>query len=162
MIRPAREADAPAIAALWSGMIRETLFTFTSIEKSPAEILAMIKARPDAFWITEMEGQLAGFMTFGSFRAGPGYAHTVEHSVVVAEKAQGRGVAAALMARGEEAAAALGHHAMVAGISGANPRAVRFHESLGYGHVGRLPQVGRKQGRWLDLILMQKILPGGG
>jgi phosphinothricin acetyltransferase len=162
MIRAALKADAPAIAALWNGMIRDTLFTFTNSEKSPADIVDTIKARPDAFWIAEMDGHLAGFMTFGSFRAGPGYAHTVEHSVVVADVVQGRGVAAALMARGEEAAAALGHHSMVAGISGANPRAVRFHERLGYAHVGRMPQVGRKEGQWLDLILMQKILQGSG
>ena len=56
-------------------------------------------------------------------------------------------------------AMAAGIHVLVAGISGVNTRAIRFHEKLGFEQVGRLPETGCKQGQWLDLVLMQKILP---
>ena len=162
MIRAARNADADTIAALWNAMIRDTLFTFTTREKPEAEIAEMISGRPQAFWVAERQGAVAGFMTFGPFRSGPGYARTVEHSIVVSAAAQGLGTAGALMDEGERAAWRLGHHVMVAAISGSNPRAIRFHEARGYLHVGHLPEVGRKQGQWLDLILMQKILRESG
>lgn len=162
MIRPARAEDAAAIAALWNAMIRDTLATFTTVEKTPDDITALIAARAGAFWISDPGAGLAGFMTFGPFRAGPGYARTVEHSIIVAPASQGQCLAARLMQAGEDGARALGHHIMIAAISSENPRALRFHHRLGYRQVGHLTEVGQKAGRWLDLILMQKNLSKGG
>lgn len=162
MIRPARAEDAAAIAALWNAMIRDTLATFTTVEKTPDDITALIAARGGAFWIADQGAGLAGFMTFGPFRAGPGYARTVEHSIIVAPASLGRGLAARLMQAGEDGARTLGHHIMIAAISSENPRALRFHEKLGYRQVGHLAEAGHKAGRWLDLILMQKNLAKGG
>lgn len=139
-------------------MIRETLHTFTTVEKTVVDIRALIETRPQAFWIAEAEAELAGFMTFGPFRAGPGYAHTVEHSILIAAPLQGQGIGARLMRAGEHAACAQGVRVMIAAISGANPGAVSFHAKLGYSHSGHLGEVGFKAGQWLDLIFMQKNL----
>jgi phosphinothricin acetyltransferase len=110
--------------------------------------------------VAENSGRISGFITFGTFRAGPGYAATCEHSIIVRPGEQGQGVGRALMARGEAAAQGLGLHVMVAAISGANPEAIRFHDCCGFREVGRMPDVGRKAGQWLELVLMQKILSG--
>ena len=157
-IRLAERRDAAAVAGLWNGMIRDSLSTFTTDEKTPEDITALIATRADAFWVAEDSGQVMGFVTYGSFRGGPGYGATVEHSIVLADAAQGQGLGRGLMTRAVEAAAAQGHHVMVAAISSANPGAVTFHEKLGFAQVGRMPEVGRKHGQWLDLILMQKTL----
>jgi phosphinothricin acetyltransferase len=156
--RHAERRDAAAVAGLWNGMIRDSLSTFTTDEKTPEDITALIATRADAFWVAEDSGQVMGFVTYGSFRGGPGYGATVEHSIVLADAAQGQGLGRGLMTRAVEAAAAQGHHVMVAAISSANPGAVTFHKKLGFAQVGRMPEVGRKHGQWLDLILMQKTL----
>lgn len=158
MIRAAEARDAEAVAALWNAMIRDSLATFTTTEKTSQEIATVIEERAGAFFVAEEAGAAAGFVTFGAFRGGPGYAATVEHSIVLGEAAQGRGLGRALMARAEQAAAAQGRHVMVAAISSANPGAVAFHAALGFSEVGRMPEVGRKRDQWLDLILMQKVL----
>ena len=157
IVRPARPEDAASIAALWNAMIRDTEFTFTSDEKSQNEVAALIAARSAAFWVAEAD-TLAGFVTYRPFRAGPGYVRTVEHTVIVADRLGGGGIGSCLMAQAEKAARAQGVHVMVAGISGANEAAVAFHRKLGFAQTGRLPEVGRKHGKWLDLILMQKSL----
>ncbi len=68
----------------------------------------------------------------------------------------------ALMDAALSAAKAKGQHVMVAAISSANPAAAAFHAHLGFAEAGRLAQVGRKNGQWLDLILMQKMLTDQG
>lgn len=161
MIRAAAPADAAALAALWNPVIRATLATFTAQEKTAADIAAMIQARSEAdhgFFLAEQGGRLLGFATYGQFRAGVGYARTMEHTIVLAPEAQGQGVGRALMAVIEGHAAARGAHSMIAGVSGANPAGVAFHAALGYREVARLPEVGWKFGRLLDLVLMQKRL----
>jgi phosphinothricin acetyltransferase len=156
IIRAAVETDAAQVAELWNGMIRDTLATFTTEEWTEAAMAARIAQRQGAFWLAEDAQGLAGVVTFGPFRPGPGYAMTVEHSVILRASAQGRGVADRLMDRAEAGAAALGHRVMVAAISGANPRAIAFHARRGFRQTGHMPQVGFKAGQWLDLILMQK------
>ncbi|MEP5730755.1 MAG: N-acetyltransferase family protein [Sulfitobacter sp.] len=157
MIRLAEPTDAVAIAGLWNQMIRASLATFTTLEKTPEEIDGLIRDRAGTFWVAA-KPLVIGFVTFGAFRPGPGYAATVEHTVILAPQAQGKGIGRSLMQIAMETAHRADHHIMIAGISSANPQAVAFHTALGFTQTGYMPQVGRKGGEWLDLILMQKTL----
>ena len=157
-IRQAKLGDAAAIAKIWNGMIRDSLATFTSEEKTEAGIARLIADRGPDFWVAEDAGAVCGFVTYAPFRPGPGYAATIEHTVILAPDQMGRGIGTTLMQTAMAQARAEGYHVMVAGISSANPGAVAFHAALGFTQVGHLPQVGRKAGQWLDLIFMQKTL----
>ncbi|PJF09025.1 GNAT family N-acetyltransferase [Pseudorhodobacter sp. MZDSW-24AT] len=160
MIRAASAADAEAVAAIWNHYIRDTVATFNSAEKSVAEVAATLAARQvqRCFLVAEGAGGVLGFATYDQFRGGVGYAHSMEHTVLLAPGAQGRGVGRALMAAVEAHATKAGAHVMVAGVTAENAAGQAFHGRLGYHEVGRMPQVGRKFGRWMDLVLMQKIL----
>ena len=57
-----------------------------------------------------------------------------------------------------ERAVAQGLHAMVGAVDGDNDASIRFHQRLGFEVVARMPEVGRKFDRWLDLVLMQRVL----
>ena len=155
MIRPATAVDVPGIAVLWNAMIRDTTATFTTEEKTEAALDEMIAGRKGSFLI-HGQGTVEGFVTWGPFRAGPGYARTVEHSIIVGPR--GQGIGRALLSQAMVAAARQGHHVMVAAISGENPAAQAFHRRLGFADAGRLAGVGYKAGRWLDLVLMTKLL----
>lgn len=137
-------------------MIADTTATFTTVLKTDADMQALLARSADAFLVAEREGAVQGFITWGPFRGGPGYAHTAEHTIITAR--QGRGVGQALMQAAEIRAKGQGIHTLVAAISGENTAAMAFHTRLGFAKTGHLPQVGRKQDRWLDLILMTKTL----
>ena len=158
IIRTAAAGDAAPIAALWNPWIETTAITFSTALKSSEGLAADIAARGDAFLVAEAEGALLGFATFFPFRGGPGYARTKEHTVILAPEARGRGVGRALMAGLEDVARSQQVHSLFAGVSAENPAGVAFHAAIGFTEVARLPQVGHKFGRWMDLVLMQKFL----
>ncbi|NDW31486.1 GNAT family N-acetyltransferase [Salipiger sp. PrR007] len=159
MIRPATAGDADAVAAIWNPIIDESAATFTNLRKSPEGLQADFAARGPAFVVAEEEGGLVlGFATFFQFRGGPGYARTFEHTVILGPAARGRGVGRALMEALMDEARARGAHSLFAGVSGENPAGIAFHAALGFKQIARLPEVGFKFGRWMDLVLMQKFL----
>lgn len=156
MIRPAAPQDAGAIAEIWNHVIRETTQTFTTAEKDPSALAVQIINQP--CFVAEMAGAVGGFVIYGQFRSGPGYAHTVEHSIHVAQSARGAGLGRALMDAAEAHARSAGIHSIIAGVAGENAGGAQFHAALGYREIARLPEVGWKFGRWHDLVLMQKML----
>ena len=161
MIRPAGAADAAAIAAIWNHYIRHTLATFNAAEKTDDEVAAVIGARTASghCFLVAMDGEeCLGFATYGQFRNGVGYARTMEHTILLAPAATGRGVGRALMQAVEVHARDAGAHSIFAGVSGGNPEGRAFHLRLGYREVCVLPEVGFKFGRYFDLHLMQKHL----
>lgn len=160
-IRPATPEDLPEILSFWNPLIRETTVTFSSEEKTLEGLGQMIAKRRAAgreFLIAEEDDRILGLVTYDQFRGGNGYLHAMEHTIILAEQARGRGVGRQLMAAVEGHARAGGAHTMVAGVSAENEAGVAFHLALGYAPVGRIPQSGRKFDRWLDLVLLQKIL----
>ena len=157
-IRQARPEDAEAIAAITNAIIRDTLVTFTTDLKQPEDIASAIASSGPRYLVAELGGKVVGFATYGPFRSGPGYVHTQEHTIQLGPEARGMGLGRALMQRLEQVARDDGVHVLVAGISGANPEGIAFHAALGFVEAGRMPEVGRKQGQWLDLVLMQKII----
>jgi phosphinothricin acetyltransferase len=158
IIRPACKSDAEAICAISNAIIRDTLITFTTQERSRDSVKATIAAASGGYFVAEESGIVIGFAGYGAFRSGPGYARTKEHSIQLAPCARGRGIGRALMATLEMHARQAGVHVLVAGISSANPAGIAFHAALGFIESGRMPEVGWKAGQWLDLVLMQKTL----
>ena len=105
--------------------------------------------------VAEVDGVVAGYASYSSWRVHPGYRHTVEHSVYVVEAFRGRGIASALMGALVERATAESRHVMMAGICSTNTGSIALHERLGFETVAVVPEVGRKFGRWLDLTMMR-------
>lgn len=156
IIRPAVLSDVVAIAELWNGMIRDTLVTWTTVEKSMAAVEEMIDAA--TVLVAEADETFLGFGRAARFRPGPGYAHTYEHNIYVTEAARRSGAGRALLTALELRLRGQGVHVLVAGISSANPAAIEFHAAMGFRHAGIVSEAGRKWDQWLDLVLMQKRL----
>ncbi|MFA9231268.1 MAG: N-acetyltransferase family protein [Microgenomates group bacterium] len=156
MIRRATPKDAQALADLWNPWIIGTATTFNATARTDTEIVDMIISRP-CFLVNDLQG-IHGFVTYSQFRGGIGYARTMEHTIVLAPSLHGTGAGRTLMAAMEEFATAQGVHQMIAGVTAENPRGLAFHTGLGYETIATIRDAGFKFGRYIDLILMQKIL----
>jgi phosphinothricin acetyltransferase len=161
IIRAATVQDAPALADIWNPYIIDTANTFTTIEKSPTDLAHEITVRQaggDAFLVATEADEVLGFATYFQFRKGPGYVNTKEHSIWLAPNACGHGIGRALMAALESHAVAADVHSLIAAISSENAAAVAFYEKIGFCRVAVIPQAGLKFDRWIDLVLLQKLL----
>lgn len=160
-IRDVVPGDLPAISALYNHAVRDTTAIWNETLSDPQERGCWMDERLAAGFpvlVAEMDGQFAGYGTYGPFRPHEGYRDTVENSVYVLPDLQGRGIGGALLDALIDRARAQGRHVMVAGIEAENAASIALHAARGFTETARMPEVGRKFGRRLDLVLMQKML----
>ena len=160
-IGEATEADLPAMLAINNLAVAETTANWNygpaSLDSRKAWFAGMT-ARGDPVLVARRGGELAGYAYWGPFRPADGYRHTVENSVYVRGDLHGQGIGRLLMLELIGRARAKGLHVIVAGIGAENTGSIAFHARLGFVQYARLPQVGAKFGRWMDLVLMQLML----
>lgn len=160
-IRPYRPADLPAILAIFNDAIVNTTAIWVDEVVDLDNRRAWVAAREAAGYpvlIAEVDGAVAGYASFGDFRAFPGYRRTVEHSIYVDSRFRRRGIADALLTALEAPAIAAGKHVILGGIGADNAASLALHTKHGYVEVARMPEVGLKFGAWQTLVFMQKVL----
>jgi len=159
--------DAPAIAAIYNAEVVEPAVTFDLVPRTVEEQRAWIErhrgAHPALVAVDDTpDGDRAqrvlGFASLSAFRDRPAYATSVEDSVYVDRTARGRGVGGRLLADLLTAARDNGFHAVFARIVDRNEASIRLHTSCGFELVGVERAVGRKHGRWLDVVELQCLL----
>lgn len=159
-VRPAAMADAEALRAIYNREVLETTHTFDLEPRTLEEQQAWIREREGALGVVvaEIEGVVAGFASLSAYRPRPAYRTSVESSVYVAESARGAGVGRALMEELIDLATQRGFHTIIARIVGGHDASIGLHHSCGFQVVGTEREVGRKFGKWLDVVVMQRLL----
>lgn len=160
-IRPYQPSDAPGIREIINDTILNTFHNYDYDPKPLEEVEALFAAKvKDGFpvLVAENDGVLAGYATFGKFRAKPGYDSTVEHSIYLTKDAQNQGLGAEFMSQLIDIARIQGYHVMIAGLDSENLGSYRFHARLGFREVARFPEVAFKFDKWLTLVFMQLTL----
>lgn len=162
LIRDAAEADLPVVRDIYNHAVEHTtaIWNETLVDlDNRLEWFRMRKSRGFPVIVAEMDGKVAGYASYGDWRAFDGYRHTVEHSVYVDKDCRGAGIGEKLMRALIERASAGDIHVMIAGIEAENTASVRLHEKLGFRIAGTFSEVGIKFGRWLDLTCMELRVP---
>lgn len=155
-IRFARKADCAAIAEIYNHAVLYTAAIWNDQTVDADNRIAWFEARTLAGYpvlVSEENGVVTGYASFGDWRSFDGFRHTVEHSVYVHPDHQGKGLGRKLLSRLIDEARDCGKHVMVAGIESQNQASLHLHQSLGFVVTAQMPQVGTKFGRWLDLHL---------
>ena len=161
LVRLASEGDAEAIRSIYNVEVTETTNTFDMVPRSLAdqqEWLAAHAGAHPAIVAVDEKGVVSGFGSISPFKERPAYATTVEDSLFVGGAHRGLGVGRALLAELVRLATSHGFHAMIARIVDGNTASINVHKACGFELVGLEREVGRKFGRWLDVVEMQRLL----
>ena len=160
-VRPVTDADAEAIRAIYNPEVLESTVTFDLVPRTLEDQLAWQHERSGAHAVlvaTDDTGDVVGYGSLSTYKARAAYSTTVEDSVYVRRDQQGQGVGRLLLDELVKVSTAHGFHAMMARIVGGHDASIRLHAAAGFEIVGTERAVGRTFGRWLDVVVMQKLL----
>lgn len=158
LVRDANDGDLAAICDIYNYAVEHTTAIWNDVLIDVANRSTWMeqrRARGFPVLVVEVDGKVAGYASYGDWRAFDGYRHTVEHSVYVDKDFQRAGLGKILMQALIERAKAGNVHVMIAAIEAGNGASIALHEKLGFQLVGIHREVGTKFGRWLDLAAME-------
>jgi L-amino acid N-acyltransferase YncA len=161
-VRPASEADIPAITRIYNEGIVDRIATLETEERTEEERRAWLANR-DArhpVFVAERDGAVAGWAALNVFNPRAAYRYVAEFSVYVGREARGAGVGQSLLTRIIAEARALGYHKIVLAAFPFNEAGMRLYERVGFRMVGIYREQGVLNGRWVDTIVMELLLDG--
>lgn len=159
-VRPARPDDAEAIRAIYNLEVTGSTVTFDLVPRTLADQQAWLADHDGVHpaVVAEAGGEVVAFGSLAPYRSRPAYATTVENSVYVRRDRRGAGCGRAVLAELVRLGTVHGFHAVMARIVGGQEASIGLHRACGFQLVGVEREVGRKFGRWLDVVVMQRLL----
>lgn len=160
-IRDATRDDAAAIARIYNQGIEDRVATLETQLRTPeerADWLAAHGPRHPVVVALDDSGAIAGWGSLNAFNPRPAYDFVADFSVYVAREQRGRGIGDALLTALEERARNIGYHKLVLAALPYNVPGMRLYERHGFRPVGIYHEQGVLDGRWVDVIVMEKLL----
>lgn len=156
-IRDAIETDLPAIIKIYNAAVATRIATAQLEPVTLEERCYWLKEHSPQrhpFWVLEIDGQIAGWLTLKPFLPRCAYRGTAEVSVYVDEKFRRRGVGRGLLGEAISRARALEINAIVGLIFAHNEPSLKLFAQLGFEKWGLLPRVAQLDDIDRDLTIM--------
>lgn len=161
IIRDAVEDDIPVITDIFNSVIDSSNSVYREERVPQSERLEWLRDKRSHGYpiiVVELDGIVVAYGGFGSFRAAQGYRQTVEHTIHVAEAYRKRGIGRAILSELITRAKESGYHLMIGAIDSENVGSIKLHEEFGFSECARIKDAALKHGKYLTLVLMEKIL----
>jgi L-amino acid N-acyltransferase YncA len=159
-VRPATSTDAEAVCRIYNQGIEDRLATLETELRTPAERRDWMATRGKRHpvIVAEHDGQVLGWGSLNVFNARPAYRHVADFSVYVERDWRGKGVGRVLLERLVELGRELDYHKLVLSAFPFNAAGLALYERLGFRTVGIYREQGLLDGRWVDTIIMERLL----
>lgn len=159
-IRPARFADLPMIQEIHNQGIADRVATLDTEPRTLTDTqLWFYRHGPrHPVLVAEIGGGIAGWASLNTFNARPAYQYVADLSVYLARPWRGKGLGAHLLQALMPLASALGYHKIVLSAFPTNAAGMRLYTRQGFTTVGIYKEMGLVDGRWVDTIVMEKLL----
>lgn len=157
-IRGAVPDDASAIAEIYNEGIRGRQATFETRERTAADVEGWLGDRRYPVLVAEGPEGVLGWVSASGYRPRECYAGIAEFSVYVRGSARGRGVGDRLMADFLPACEASGFWKVLSRIFPENEASLRLCARHGFREVGTYQRHGRLDGRWRDVVIVERLL----
>jgi phosphinothricin acetyltransferase len=155
---PMRAEHAEQVLAIYQLGIDEGDATFET--SAPTwEAFDRSHLPPHRFVALDADGSVLGWVATVPVSERCVYAGVVEHSVYVHPAARGRGVGRVLLEALIASTEAAGIWTIQSGVFPENAASLALHERAGFRRVGTRERLGRRHGRWRDVLLLERRSP---
>lgn len=153
-------SDLGQLTEIYNWAIENTTATFDLVRQSEADRTGWFTSHEGIYplIVAELDNKAVGYCSLSKFREKEAYVKTVEISVYIHPAYQGRGIGKALVKEILDRAVKLKHHVIMAGITAGNGASVKMHERFGFEQCAHMKEVGKKFGKWQDVLFYQLIL----
>lgn len=159
-IRRAVMADAAAIADIYNQGIAERGATFETTPRTVGDIEARLRDRERYPLVVATEdGRVVGWAGASSYRPRACYEGIAEVSVYLDRAARGRGIGRQLLEGLVAAAREHGYWKLVSRIFPFNTASRALCRACGFREVGIYEKHGQLDGRWLDVVIVERLIP---
>jgi len=159
-IRRAASTDADAIAAIYNAGIAERVATFETTVRTPQDMAARVGASTrHPVLVADRDGVVLGWAGISSYRSRACYDGVGEFSIYIAPQARGQGIGRTLLAGLIAEAASLGYWKLLSRIFTFNTASRALCRSCGFREVGVYEKHARLDGRWLDVVIVERLIP---
>jgi len=158
--RPAEVSDVGVLLPLYNYYVRTSTATFHTEEIDEPTLRALLFPGYPRFssWTIHSDGALAGYVILARYKPREAYDGSAEVTIYLDPAFVGKGLGTAAVAYAEARARERGFHSLLAIICGENQASLRLFEKCGFVQCAHYHEVGKKFGRWLDVISLEKLL----
>ncbi|HEY5646433.1 MAG TPA: GNAT family N-acetyltransferase [Pseudomonadales bacterium] len=160
-IRSAQRRDLPRLTEIYNHYVVHSHVTFDTepfTETSRAPWFETFDANRHQCWVAEHDASVAGYACSQPLKAKPAYQTSVEVSIYLSPHCQRQGIGRALYERLLSSLQAQDVHRAYALIAQPNEPSMSLHAAFGFRPVSHLTEVGRKFGRYWDVVWLEKAL----
>jgi L-amino acid N-acyltransferase YncA len=156
--RLATVGDAAAIARIHNEGIADRVATFETEPRTAGQVAAALRDKGERFptVVVERDGEVVAWASAGAYRSRPAYAGVAEHSVYVARVARGSGAGRAALEALCRVYAERGFWKIVSRIFPENAASLALHERCGFRVVGTQERLGKLDGVWRDVVVLER------
>ena len=159
-IRPATTADAPGICAIHNQGIVDRVATLDTTLRSDEDVVLALAQRGarHPLIVAEVDRVTVGWGSLNQFNARAAYDHVADLSVYVERGWRGQGIGRRLLEQLIEIGRTIGYHKLVLSTLANNEPGIALYTRCGFSRVGIYREMGRLDGQWVDVMIMEKVL----
>jgi L-amino acid N-acyltransferase YncA len=159
-VRAATAADVEAICGIHNQGISDRIATLDTHQRTTDETRSWLLERGPRHpvLVADLDGTVVGWASLNRFNPRPAYDTVADFSVYVERSMRGKGIGRQLLGRLIERARAIGFHKMVLAAMAHNDAGLGLYTRAGFSHVGVYREHGQLDGRWVDVVIMEKLL----
>ncbi|MBQ8551871.1 MAG: N-acetyltransferase [Clostridia bacterium] len=159
-LRLAAPSDAASLLEIYRPYVETTTVSFEykapTIEEFRRRICEFSAEFP--YIVCILDGEIVGYAYAHKYKMRHAYRFAAELSVYIAMHRRGMGIGKRLYAALIELLTEMGYKNLYGIVTGENAASFAFHKAFGFREVGREHHVGYKFGKWLDVVLFEKLI----